>query len=187
MTALTAEILEQRARALSQPARLEGASPESFGKDGHLLFRAGGETFAVPLTSALELLATPRVTAVPGAPAAVSGIVNVRGTIVDVVRLAPLLGLADSPDGAPERRVLLCEAEGSVFGLEVDSVIGIQSILQEAVSETADSALPGIREYLAGTARCGPSRQQIVSLLDVVKVLGSRQFEGVRGRPAPPA
>jgi purine-binding chemotaxis protein CheW len=187
MAILTAEVLEQRAKALSQPAEFAAETAHGHGPHAHLFFRCGGETLALPLTRALEILPAPAVTRIPGAPDEIAGVINVRGTIVDVIRVGRLL---DLPSGGPcdpaGRRVILCEAEGSVFGLEVDGVTGIQSIPPEELLGASDSVLAANAAYLAGVARTGPSRPKLVSVLDVSRVLDSPRFDSVRGTRAEP-
>lgn len=190
MAILTAEILEQRAKALSQPAEFAAEAAHGHGLHAHLFFRCGGETLALPLTRALEILHAPKVTPIPGVPDEIAGVINVRGTIVDVISLERLLELPGQRQADPAgRRVILCEADGGSFGLEVDGVTGIQPIPPEDLLSAGDSVLAATAAYLAGVARVGPSRQQLVSVLDVSRVLESPRFESVRQsrtEPEPP-
>jgi purine-binding chemotaxis protein CheW len=58
-----------------------------------LLLRVGGDTFAVPIETAREVLAATSVTRLPTAPASVLGLCNVRGEIIPVFDTGVLLGV----------------------------------------------------------------------------------------------
>lgn len=82
--------------------------------------RVGSERFTLPVADIRELVVTPPVTRVPGAPAAIRGVVNVRGALVTVVSGLTLLG-AQGPGDGGECLIVLVMHEGRV-GIEVDDV-----------------------------------------------------------------
>jgi chemotaxis signal transduction protein len=62
-----------------------------------LLLRIGDDVFAVPITSAHEVVVAPRLADLATAPATVAGLINLRGDIVPVFDTAMLLGLGTIP------------------------------------------------------------------------------------------
>jgi len=86
--------------------------------------RIGSERFALPVASVRAVVALPPVARIPGAPTAVSGLVNVRGTLVTTVSGSRLL--SRSVGTAPEWLVVLAMLGGRV-GLEVDEVEDLQT------------------------------------------------------------
>ncbi|HEY2805346.1 MAG TPA: chemotaxis protein CheW, partial [Gemmatimonadales bacterium] len=62
-----------------------------------LLFRCGGQVCAVEAGVVREILTATTPTRIPGAPGAVLGLVNVRGTLVPVVDAAAAVGLGSAP------------------------------------------------------------------------------------------
>ena len=96
----------------------------------HVLFRAGGERFALPLESVREVVVPhPPFARVPRAPPAVRGAMNLRGRVVAVVELAGLLGI---PAGAepPEQQshlVILDRGRRGV-GILVGAVLGVEAL-----------------------------------------------------------
>jgi len=69
----------------------------------------------------------PDLTRVPGLPRWLPGVANVRGQVLAVVDLRPLLGLPqDSSAGRP--RLLRVDAEGVEVGLRVDAVDGVADV-----------------------------------------------------------
>lgn len=88
-----------------------------------------------------------RFTRVPRAPAAITGVMNLRGRVVTVVELRQLLGL---PEGAtPSSRVVLLDRGRRDLGLLVTDVDGIEAV--ERVSTAPGKLTPAIR----GVARLG--------------------------------
>jgi len=87
--------------------------------------RIGSERFALPVASVRAVVALPPVARIPGAPTAVSGLVNVRGTLVTTVSGARLLSRSVGT-AAPEWLVVLAMLGGRV-GLEVDEVEDLQT------------------------------------------------------------
>ncbi len=57
------------------------------------LVMLGGRPFAVDVADAREVVVLDTTTAVPGAPPAVLGVMNLRGHVLPVVEARPLLGL----------------------------------------------------------------------------------------------
>lgn len=121
----------------------------------HVRVRAGGEDYAVPAGLVREVDELGTISPVPGAPAAVVGVRNVRGRIVPVLELATLLGLAR---GEPER-VVIVEHEAHAAALAVDAVLDVAALpsgafepddrAAVAASVLVDGALVGILDVAA--------------------------------------
>lgn len=108
-----------------------------------LLFRCGGQVLAVEAGAVREILAAPEPTRIPGAPAAVLGLVNVRGTLVPVVDAAQAVGL----DPLPRHGTLvIVERHGRPVGLAVDEVLDLVTVPTSSLDDRAQ--LPGVRADL---------------------------------------
>jgi purine-binding chemotaxis protein CheW len=93
----------------------------------HVLFRSGGERFALPLEAVAEVVPPAAAFAyVPRAPPAVVGDMNVRGRVVAVVEMAALLGLPAAREGAGQ--VLVLDRERRTLGFLVDEVLGVEPV-----------------------------------------------------------
>lgn len=110
-----------------------------------LLFRSGGQVFAVEAGAVQEILPATPPTRIPGAPEAVRGLVNVRGTLVTVVDAAEAIGL---PSGlaAGSGTVILVERRSRPVGLAVDEVLELVSVPSTSLDDRAN--LPGVRPDL---------------------------------------
>jgi purine-binding chemotaxis protein CheW len=111
-----------------------------------LLFRAGGQVFAVEAGSVREILPASQATRIPGASGAVCGLINVRGLLVTVVDAARAAGLGGSGEGADSGSIILVERAGRPVGLAVEEVLDLVTVPAGALD--AGTALPGVRPDL---------------------------------------
>ena len=91
-----------------------------------MLVRLAGASYAVPVAAVREIVRMPSITRVPGLPEFVAGLVNVRGRVLAVIDLRPLLRL-DAPRGG---RLVILDGTGqnagatagrAIVGLVVDA------------------------------------------------------------------
>ena len=73
----------------------------------------GGRTLAVDVREAREVMRLDVVASVPGAPAPLLGVANLRGTVLAVADARPLLALAPKP--APSGGAALTAAPHATF------------------------------------------------------------------------
>ena len=93
-----------------------------------LSFLVAGQTYGCPLVHVREILTARPATRLPGAPAHVRGVVNVRGTLVTVVDLAVRLGARETAQ--PGGHLLLVETAAGVGGCAVDAVCGVLPLVE---------------------------------------------------------
>jgi purine-binding chemotaxis protein CheW len=123
----------------------------------HVVFRVESARYALPLAAVREVVVTPELfTRVPRAPAAVSGVINLRGRVVTVVDLRPVLGLGAA--SAPAAQLLLLDRGRRDLALGVSDVEGIEQL------ERISSGSPEASGLVRGVAHMG---QREVKLLDV--------------------
>ena len=77
------------------------------------------ETFGINVFKVREVMRTPPITAAPDMPAAVKGMVSLRGALVPVVDLADYIGM--QPD-SPREIMIVSEYNGKTQGFLVESV-----------------------------------------------------------------
>jgi purine-binding chemotaxis protein CheW len=95
----------------------------------HVLFRAGGERFALPLDSVREVvIPQPPFARVPRTGAAVRGAMNLRGRVVAVVDLAALVGVGEEALSAGRGQVVILDRDRRALGLLVGSVLGVEPL-----------------------------------------------------------
>lgn len=117
-----------------------------------LLFRCGGQVLALEAGLVREILAASQPTRIPGAPEAVLGLVNVRGTLVPVVDTARAALLGEKSDGVAGSLVLV-ERHGRPVALVVEEVLDLVTVGEDELDPR--ESLPGVRPDLVqavGTA-----------------------------------
>lgn len=122
----TKAILAARARALARPARSEQAGLLV----SLVLFDIGGRPHALEVGFVREVLRRPQLTFVPSATPALIGVTNVRGEMVTVADIGPLLGLPAPPVPGP---VIVLEAGDSPLGVVVEAVHDLVDVPEDAV------------------------------------------------------
>ncbi|MDD0839789.1 chemotaxis protein CheW [Curvibacter sp. HBC61] len=98
-----------------------------------VVFRLGTEEFGVPIDSVQEIVRVPEVlTHVPKAPAAVEGVINLRGSVLPVIDLRRRLGLATVArnDG---QRIVVFLIRGVRTGFIVDAVAEVLKVPRQAI------------------------------------------------------
>jgi purine-binding chemotaxis protein CheW len=95
-----------------------------------VVFRAAGERFALPLAAVREVVVPqPPFARVPRVSEAVRGVMNLRGRVLPVVDLAPLVGLAPQPLVGGQGQVLVLEREKRSLGFLIAQVIGVEALV----------------------------------------------------------
>jgi len=92
-----------------------------------LVWRAGQVRCGAPITQLREILPSPPVAVLPGTPAVVRGVANVRGSLLTVVDGRTLLG---QDAGAPPEVTILVRVGGRTVGLAVDEVEDLVTLLE---------------------------------------------------------
>lgn len=133
-----------------------------------LVFRVGSERFAVELSAVAEVIATPAVQPVPDAPPTLLGITMLRGELVPIHDLRPLLHAgAGSMGGA-----LLFSRDGRTIGLAIDDIHDAL-VIQEHELRPAPGA-GGADALLVGLVR---RESELVAVLDVDALLAAARMD----------
>jgi len=84
----------------------------------------GGRPFAVDVADAREVVVLDTTTPVPGAPAPVIGVMNLRGSVLPVVEARPLLGVPVRGGGERGRALVLADGDRRAAIL-IERVLGL--------------------------------------------------------------
>lgn len=123
--------------------------------------------YGCDVAAAQEIIPLRRCTRLPGAPAFVRGLVNVRGTIVTVIdlRLRLVAGSAPSDSGS----VLLVRYGQRLVGVVVDDVVDVKPLVVETTEATdAGGALVrGVGRPIESDDDSGGRATEPVVVLDI--------------------
>jgi two-component system chemotaxis response regulator CheV len=124
------------------------------------------ETFGINVFKVREVMRTPEITAAPDMPAAVKGMVSLRGSLVPVVDLADFIGIgADSPRDI----MIVTEYNGHTQGFlveSVDTILRLDWSQMRVPPEMLTANLGGLV-----TAVTELEQNKLVMMLDVERVL----------------
>jgi purine-binding chemotaxis protein CheW len=139
-----------------------------------LIFGLAGEEYAVDILRVREIIRYTTPTRVPGMPASVRGLINLRGRVVPVIDLAVRFGLPESVITERTSIVMVetTSAEGEVvIGIITDTVTAVLELTQEQIQPTPSFGTKVSAEFLDGMAEKGD--QKFAMLLNIDRVLGA--------------
>ncbi len=99
-----------------------------FRDDRFITFTINDEIYAIEVLKIQEVIYIPEITMVPGAPAFVSGVINLRGILLTIVDTSMEFGLSRKPDAKYTRVVVVNLGGDERVGLLVDDVSEVVSL-----------------------------------------------------------
>ena len=122
----------------------------------YLVTEVAGQRFAWDLATVREVIPARAVTRLPGAPAWVLGLLNLRGTVLTVVDLAMRLGLSATAGES----VVVLDLGGRALGVRVDRVRAVAAA--EEVTIEGVEAARGAEGLVAGMVRLADGEAVLV-------------------------
>lgn len=130
-----------------------------------LTFALGNEVFAIKVLCVQEMLRPTKISTVPGAPAHVVGIINLRGEVVTVNNMRTMLGLTTT-ENTDNTRIVLIELEDQKQGLLVDS---LGEMIDVSPSEIESNSMSGeARQIIRGACL---KKGELYTLLSIHELL----------------
>jgi purine-binding chemotaxis protein CheW len=129
-------------------------------------FVVGDEEYAIDIMRVDEILPPQKTTQLPGSPVWITGLLQIRGTVLPVVDVRARLGARPARKGL-KPKLLICWIGRRRVALAVDAVTGVMNVRRGEIHPPP---------ALVGTARppvvgvCGPS-DRLRLLLDVKALL----------------
>jgi purine-binding chemotaxis protein CheW len=116
-----------------------------------VIFSLGKRHFAFPGSAVREVLpGNESVYWVPGMPASVEGVMNVRGDIVSVIRLHDLLQLSSGSDKPAMASILLGQGGGMHSGLRVDQLVDVVDVPESQIQLAPENLPEHMQPYITG-------------------------------------
>ena len=119
---MSGEVPADAATAAAQAAPAPAAPPARRA----CVVMLGGRPFAVDVVEAREVVMLDTTTPVPGAPATLVGVMNLRGSVLPVVEARPALGLPVRPAIGPPRALVLADGEHRA-AIRIERVLGLSA------------------------------------------------------------
>lgn len=95
-----------------------------------ILFKMAQQYYLISADSVDEVIDAPSFTKVPLAPEWVEGLINLRGSVVTVIRLAKLIPIMEP---AYEKNILIMKKQEETKGVLVEEVIEVLDITEDDI------------------------------------------------------
>jgi purine-binding chemotaxis protein CheW len=140
----------------------------------HVLFKVDRVDYAVAARDVLHMESFSGATRVPGTPAYVAGLVQIRQRVVPVVDLRARFGL---PRSAPtlDSRVVVVQTGTRAVGLLVDSAREVVEIPDDSFRPPPEVVTEQAEGFVLSVAQAGT---RLVMLIDFEKVIGQETLHG---------
>lgn len=151
---------------IARAAAARGASAEETVAERELLVLwLGEDPYALPVERVREIVRLRPITPVPRVPACVTGVLSLRGEIVQVIDLRQRLRLPPATGDATRRRIVVLNGEdGQMAGVLVDRVSEVLRLPEDALRP------PTARDAVT-VAALAPHGAAFVSVFDVDRLL----------------
>jgi purine-binding chemotaxis protein CheW len=138
-------------------------------------FKLQEETYGINVMQVREVLRVSEIAPVPGAPAYVLGIINLRGNVVTVIDTRSRFGLPikDRDDAS---RIVIIESEKQVVGILVDSVAEVVELTMSEVDSAPSVGNEESSRYIQGVAN---REDDLLILVDLNKLLTEEEWAEV--------
>ena len=135
----------------------EAVSPD----EKYLVFTSGEQTFAISLQDVAEVCSSLPVTSLPGVPAWLSGVVNLRGDLLAVIDPE-----VSNTSPAKTKIIVLASQQKRSVGLLVDQVKEITQLPASSIGTSTESG-KGLMSFSSGASQY---RDSSVLILDTRKI-----------------
>ncbi len=138
-----------------------------------VVFDLASEYYGVDIGDVREIIRMQNVTRVPGTPAYMEGVTNLRGKVVPVVDLRKRLNLKVKAQ-TKESRIVVMDIGGKDVGVIVDGVTEVLRIPLASVEPPSQMVANSDSAYIRGIAKL---EDKLVILLDLDRVLASAEYD----------
>ncbi|MBI5832340.1 MAG: purine-binding chemotaxis protein CheW [Armatimonadetes bacterium] len=150
-------------------------APRSKAEAGlYLSFRLAAEEYGISILSVREIIGLQPITAVPQAPAAVLGVINLRGKVIPVVSLRTMFGLPDVEATAQSCIIVLDITHLGLarqVGVLVDEVAEVANLEAREIEPAPDLGAGAGQRYVKGVGLLG---KRVMMLLDAGDMLSDQ-------------
>lgn len=133
----------------------------------YVAFRLAGQDFCIDISAVREIRGWSPTTPMPRTPDYMSGLINLRGTVIPILDLSLRFGFAKTETTARHVIIVVQIANQSV-GLLVDGVSDILSVSAEALQPTPRVGSDPARDFVANVIAAEDGR--MIRLVDLGQI-----------------
>jgi len=141
----------------------------------YLTFRLAEEEYGLEILKVREIVSLQAITAIPGTPDYVKGVINLRGKVIPTVDLRLRFGLSEQED-TQTKAIVITQVEGTEVGVIVDSVSEVLDVPTDCIEDTPSFGSTIDTSFMLGMAKLGG---EVTLLLDLEKLLDKSTFSSV--------
>jgi len=141
-------------------------------------FELGGERYALDINLAREIVEMIPITPIPRAPSFISGVINLRGEITNIMNLNTLLGLPDREIRETQKIIVLVPeaAKGNNIGIIVDDVSSVRQVPETDIEHIGSGISSEFSQFVKGIVKIpvedgSDKKKDLVIWLDMEKIL----------------
>jgi len=146
----------------------------------YLTFKLGNEVFAIDVAKVREVLDFTTITQIPRTPEFMSGVINLRGSVVPVVDLRLCFEMSRTESTRNTCIIVvevLLDNESAVIGALADSVEEVIDLEPEQIQPPPRIGTHIHTEFIKGM---GKREQQFLMILDIDRVFSAEELTTVR-------
>ncbi|MCX6283512.1 MAG: chemotaxis protein CheW [Bacteroidetes bacterium] len=167
------EILRARARELSKTLANPGENSDQ--QLAMVGFYMAPEHYCIESSFLKEVLSLKELTFIPGVPAFIQGIINLRGQVMSLMNLRKFLDLKET--GISEQnKVMVVSHKGLEIGILVDRISGMFTVGGSEIDQALINFGGQGAEFIKGVTREGVIVLDCAALLESKKIL-------IQGKP----
>jgi purine-binding chemotaxis protein CheW len=136
-------------------------------------FQIEDQQYAFRIEQIQEIVILSQVTQTPQVPDYVEGVSNLRGTIIPIINLRRLLGLAPKPADSETRTIVVNVGERTM-GCTVDMVSQVIRIPGDRIQAAPETLKSDGANYIAGFAKLN---ERLVIILDIDELLSPERLD----------
>jgi purine-binding chemotaxis protein CheW len=141
-------------------------------------FELGGERYALDIQLAREIVEMIPITPIPRAPPYISGVINLRGEITNIMNLNTLLGLPNQEIRDNQKIIVLVPdaAGGSNVGIIVDDVSSVTQVTESDIEHIGEGFASEFSSFVKGIIKVKSEETEkkgksLIIWIDMQKVL----------------
>lgn len=138
-------------------------------------FNLDKEIYGVNVMQVREVLRYTDIAPVPGAPAYVLGIINLRGNVVTVIDTRMRFGLSTAAI-TDNSRIMIIESDKQQIGILVDSVSEVVDLKTSDIDDTPNVGTEESAKFICGVCN---RNDELLILIDLNKLLTAEEWQEV--------
>lgn len=142
-----------------------------------LTFYIGEQVYGIEIPDVIEIIEVPPITAVPGVPSYIKGIINVRSKIVPVVNIRSRFSKEEIPFNDRTCIIIVSTGDDVSVGLIVDSVADVIPVTEQHISKTPELTGVNSNKFIKSILEMNDG---IKLVLDVSKLIDEHASEEMK-------